>query len=74
MHRTASIETTLISDIPIIIDEKNFIIAPGQGKNSVLILSDELCKEQAFPYVLPKGKFRYNAPRDIPIRPARYFN
>ena len=34
MHRTASNETTLISEFPNITNEKNVIIAPGQGKNS----------------------------------------
>ena len=34
----------------------NNIIAPGQGKKTVSILSDGFCKEQAFPYLLPKGK------------------
>ena len=34
MHRTASNETTLISQFPNITNEKNVIIAPGQGKNS----------------------------------------
>ena len=32
-------------------------IIPGQGKKVVAILSDEFCENQAFPYLLPKGKF-----------------
>ena len=32
MHRTASNETILVSQIPNIIDKENVIIAPGQGK------------------------------------------
>ena len=35
MHRTATNETTLISDIPNIINEENVIIAPGQRKTPV---------------------------------------
>ena len=35
---------------------------------------EKCCKEQAFKYLLPKGKFGYNAPRDIQITPAWYFN
>ena len=31
-------------------------------------------EEPAFSFLLPKGKFGYNAPRDIPISPARYLN
>ena len=32
MHRTASNETNLVSEIPNIINEENVIAAPGQGK------------------------------------------
>ena len=32
------------------------------------------CEEQAFRYLLPKGKFGYKSPRDISIIPAQYFN
>ena len=41
---------------------------------TVSFLSNEFCEEQAFPYFLPKGKFGYNAPPDIPVSPAWYFN
>ena len=74
MHRTASHETTLVSEIPNIINVGNVIIAPRQGKKSVSISSNEFCEEQAFPYLLPKGKFRYNASQDIPIKSDRYIN
>ena len=74
MHRTASNETTLVSDIPNIVNNENIILAPGQEKTPVSVLNDEFCGEQTFPYLLPIGKFGYNAPRDIPISPARYFN
>ena len=74
MYWTASNETTLVSEIPIIINEENVIIAPGQRKTPVLILKDEFYEEPAFPDLLPKGKFGYNVPWDIPISPARYFN
>ena len=74
MHRTATNETTLISEIPSIINEKNVIIAPGQRKTPASSLGDEFCQEQAFPYLLPKGEFGYSVPRDIPISPSRHFN
>ena len=78
VHRTASNETAFVSVVSAqfsyIINDKNIIIAPGQGKKPVSILSDEFCEEQAFPYLLPKGKFGYKAPQDIGISPARYFN
>ena len=53
MHRTATNKTTLISEIPNIIDEENVIIAPGQVKTPVSIFGDEFFEEQAFPYLLP---------------------
>ena len=37
MHITASNETTLVSQVPIIIDKKRVIIAPGQEKNTVSV-------------------------------------
>ena len=74
MHRTGSNETALVSEIPSIIKDEKVIIAPVQGKKPVSILNDEFCEEQAFPYLLPKGKFGSKAPRDIPISPAQYFN
>ena len=73
MHRTGSNKRAL-AEIPSIINEENVIIAPGQGKNPVSILSDKFCEEQAFRYVLVKDKFGYKAPQDIPISPAWYFN
>ena len=74
MHRTATNEITLISEIPNIINEENVIIAPRQGKTPVSVLGDELCEEQAFPHLLFKGKFGYSVPRDIPISFAQHFN
>ena len=35
MHRTSSNETTLVSQIPNIINKENVIIAPEQGKKTV---------------------------------------
>ena len=43
-------------------------------KIPVSILSDIFCKEQSFSYLLPKGKFGFNAPRNTPISPVWYFN
>ena len=68
MHRTASNETALVSEISFIINDENV-----KEKKPVSILSDEFCKEQAFLHLLPKGKFGYEATRDIPISTARYF-
>ena len=74
MDWTGSNETALVSEVPSIINDENVIIAPGQGKKAVSILSDEFCEEEAFSYLLPKGKFGYKASWYIPISPAQYFN
>ena len=74
IHRNATNETTLISEIRNIINEENITIASGQDKARVSILEDEFSEEQAFPYLLRKGKFGYSVLQDIPISPARYFN
>ena len=70
MHRTESNETALASEIPDIINDGNFIIAPGQEKKPVSILNNKLCTEQALPYLLAKDKFDYKAPQNIPVNPA----
>ena len=48
MHRTASNETALISEIPNIINEENVFVAPGEEKKSASILSDEFAKKKHF--------------------------
>ena len=50
MHNTASNETTLVSEIPNIINEENLIMAPRQKMNQF----------QLFSYLLFVGKFGYN--------------
>ena len=70
MHRAASNETTLISEIPNIIWEKNVFIRLGQRKIPVSTLNDKFCEERVFPYLLSKGKFGYSPPRDFPVIPG----
>ena len=74
MHRIASNETTLVSEIPYMTNEENDTITPREGKILISVLDDKLCEEQVFPYLLRKGKFGYNALGDIPMSHARYFN
>ena len=45
IHRTALNKTTLVSEIPNIINEEMFIITLGQGKKPVPILSEKFCGE-----------------------------
>ena len=74
MYRTASNNATLVSQIPNIITDENLMIAPGQGKTQISILSGEFCEENAFFSFLPRDKFSYNAPRNTLITPSRYHN
>ena len=53
---------------------KMLLLNQGRKKNRVSILTEKFREEELFPYLLSTGKFGYNALRDIPIRPARYFN
>ena len=73
-HRTAGYETTLVPEIPRIIEEDNVIMAPGQGKTPVLILNDDHCEELAFPYLFPTERFGYKVKREVPLSPVKYFN
>ena len=59
MHRAASNDTTLLAEIPNIINEENVIVASEQGTTPVQILSDEFYEEQAFLH-FHKGKFGHN--------------
>ena len=51
VHRTTTIGTTLISEIPNTINEKNVITELVQGKAPVSILGNEFCEEQVFLYL-----------------------
>ena len=73
-HRTTSNEKILVSETPNIISEENFIITPGQGNMLAAILCDEFCGERVFPYLLPIGKFGYNAPQNLPVSPDSTYN
>ena len=74
LHRAAANETTLIPEIPGIIDEDNITIAPGQGKTPLSILHDDYCEKLAFPYLFPTEKFGYKLKREVPLSPVKYFN
>ena len=73
MQSTVSNDKTLVSETPNIM-KKMLLLHQGSEKKPVSILSNKFCEEQAFPHLLPKGKFAYSAPRVIPISPAWYYN
>ena len=62
--------------IPVIYNENQGIldIAPGENKTPESFFKDDFCEEQAFPYLLPKGKFGYKVERSVPLSPVKYFN
>ena len=49
-------------------------IAPGENRTPESFFNDEFCEEQAFPYLLPKGKFGYKVLRSVQLSPVKYFN
>ena len=55
MHWPVSNETTLVSEVPVIFDKENKIIAPGQGKKLLSVLNDDIYEELLFPYLIPKA-------------------
>ena len=59
------IKWAIFSEIYDIIDEEDAAIEPGQWKVPVLTLSNEFSGTQAFPYLLPQGKFDFNASLDF---------
>ena len=73
-HRAAGYETTLIPEIPRIMEDDNVVMAPDQGKISVSVLNDDRCEELAFPYLFPIGKFGYKVKREMSLSPVKYFN
>ena len=66
-HRAAGYETTLIPEIPIIIEDVNVIMVPGLGKTPVSVLNDDHCEELAFPYLFLTGKFGYKVKHEMPL-------
>ena len=72
--RTAGYETTLVPEIPRIIEDDNAIMIPGYGKTPVSILNDDHCEELAFPYLFPTGRFDFKVKREVPFSPVKYFN
>ena len=72
--RVGSTETMLISNIPYSIEQENIIIAPGENKKPLSLMTDENCEALAFPYLFPRGKFGYNVERDVPLSASKYFN
>ena len=71
--RTSANETCLISNIPCE-DNECINIAPGEGKKTVSVFSDQYCEELAHPYLFPTGKYGFKVARDVPLSPVKYFN
>ena len=58
IHRTASNETNFISEILDLINEKNVIIAPGQGRKLISILRDEILSQRVNLAIILLGLFQ----------------
>ena len=72
--RAAGYKTTLVSQVPRIIEDDNVIMAPGPGKTPVSELNHGHCEELAFPYLLLTGTFGYKVKLGIPLSHAKCFN
>ena len=71
--RTSSNEMCLIPNI--FSEQENLLnIAPGQNKSPTSFFNDDFCEEQAFPYLLPRGKYGYKVLREVKLTPVKYFN
>ena len=66
-------ETCLISTNPCN-DVEYMNIAPGEGKKTISIFSDQYCEELAHPYLFPNGSYGLNVKRTIALSPVKYFN
>ena len=57
MHRVPSNVTALVSEVLVIINKENIIMASVQEKAPLSVLNDDICNELAFLYLLLKKKF-----------------
>lgn len=64
----------MISKIPHAVDDDMLVVAPGEGKKPLSIISDKNCEELAHPHLFPTGKFGYNVERLTKLSPTKYFN
>ena len=74
MLRRASYQKPLVSEIAIINNKGNVIIAPGQGKTPISLLHDSTCEKLAFPYIFPERKLGYSVLWGIPVSTVWYLN
>ena len=68
LHSFNSKQTMFIPNV----SEEEIHIAPGERKQLKSILNDGFCKEFAFPYLFPKGKFGLKSLREIKLCPVKY--
>ena len=73
--RAPSVETTIISEVPSNCElEQEITVAPGEGKQPILVLNDKFCEELAHPHLFPSGGYGYQIEREIPLGPSKHFN
>ena len=70
-----SVETTIISEVPSNCElEQEITVAPGEGKQPILVLNDKFCEELAHPHLFPSGRYGYQIEREIQLSPSKHFN
>ena len=73
--RAPSVETTIISEISSAFELKQeIVIAPGEEKEPLSILSDKFREHLALLHLLPTAKYGYQIESEIPLSPSKYFN
>lgn len=78
VHKNASNEITLVSQVSSLIDQENAVLVLAQGKTLVndvkSVLNDGICDKLQCPCLLLEGKFGKNINWDVSISLVWYFN
>ena len=70
-----SSETAYVADVQYDLrDDAGLVIAPGENKMPLPIISDENCELLAHAYLFLTGKFGYTYKRGISLSSSKYFN
>ena len=68
-------ETTFVTEIPSGYEmEEGIVVAPGEGKKTVSILSNKFWEEVGHSYLSPTSQYRYKVEKEIPLTRSKYFN
>ena len=74
-YRIPSSETVYVAGVQYDLrDDAGLVIAAGENKMPLPIISDEICELLAHPYLFPTGKFGYTYQRVVSLSSSKYFN